>query len=112
MFSLPSRGPFSSVPEDQTMMSWGQAERKANKYLKDIDVDDIQDQIDSLRDYLKDLTHAFRKNANRQIDRARGGALDLAQDAEEAMKDNLAASLVLALGLGVLVGYFIRRGSE
>jgi hypothetical protein len=28
------------------------------------------------------------------------------------VKDNLAASLVLAVGLGVLVGYFIRRGSE
>jgi hypothetical protein len=28
------------------------------------------------------------------------------------MKDNLAASLVLALGLGLVVGYFIRRGTE
>ena len=44
--------------------------------------------------------------------RARAYASDTAQDAEEVMKDNLAASLVLAVGLGVLVGYFIRRGSE
>jgi hypothetical protein len=28
------------------------------------------------------------------------------------MKENLAASFVLALGLGVVVGYFIRRGTE
>ena len=32
--------------------------------------------------------------------------------AEELMKDNLAASLVVALGVGVLVGYLIRRGTE
>ena len=42
----------------------------------------------------------------------RAYASDTAHDAEEVMKDNLAASLVLAVGLGVLVGYFIRRGSE
>jgi ElaB/YqjD/DUF883 family membrane-anchored ribosome-binding protein len=34
------------------------------------------------------------------------------QEAEEMMKDNLAASLVVALGVGVLVGYLIRRGTE
>jgi hypothetical protein len=28
------------------------------------------------------------------------------------MKDNLAASLFVALGVGVLVGYLIRRGAE
>jgi hypothetical protein len=28
------------------------------------------------------------------------------------MKDNLAASLILAAALGVVVGYLIRRGSE
>ena len=35
-----------------------------------------------------------------------------AQEAEELMKDNLAASLVLALGLGLVVGYLIRRSTE
>jgi ElaB/YqjD/DUF883 family membrane-anchored ribosome-binding protein len=43
---------------------------------------------------------------------ARGRALDTAHEAEELMKDNLAASLVVALGVGVLVGYLIRRGTE
>jgi hypothetical protein len=28
------------------------------------------------------------------------------------MKDNLAASLILAVGLGIVVGYFLRRGTE
>ena len=35
-----------------------------------------------------------------------------AHEAEELMKDNLAASMVVALGVGVLVGYLIRRGTE
>ena len=39
-------------------------------------------------------------------------ALDRAYEAEELMKDNLAASLVVALGVGVLVGYLIRRGTK
>ena len=58
------------------------------------------------------LSSGLGKNASRQFGRARAYASDTAQDAEEMMKDNLAASLVLAVGLGVLVGYFIRRGSE
>jgi hypothetical protein len=39
-------------------------------------------------------------------------AAEAARDAEETMKDNLAASLLLALGLGVAVGYFISRGRK
>jgi hypothetical protein len=37
---------------------------------------------------------------------------DTAHDAEATMKDNLDASLILALGLGMLIGYMIRRSSE
>ncbi len=44
--------------------------------------------------------------------RARDYASGAAHEAEDLMKDNLAASLVLALGLGLVVGYFIRRGTE
>ncbi len=41
------------------------------------------------------------------------GGLDAAHDAEGKVKDHLAISLVLSLGLGMLVGYFIHRsGSE
>jgi len=42
--------------------------------------------------------------ANRQWDLTRDHAADTAHDAEEAIKDNLAASPILALGLGVVVG--------
>ena len=65
-----------------------------------------------LRDYVTEAHVEARQGASRQFGRARDYASDAAHDAEEAMRDNLAASLVLAVGLGVVVGYFIRRGSE
>ena len=39
-------------------------------------------------------------------------ASEAAQEAEELMKDNLAASFVLALGIGVVIGYLIRRSTD
>ena len=93
--------------------NWGRAaESKASKYLKELDTQDVYDQLDAVRDYLGDLTSSFSKIANRRMGHARGRALDTAHEAEELMKDNLAASLVVALGVGVLVGYLIRRGTE
>jgi ElaB/YqjD/DUF883 family membrane-anchored ribosome-binding protein len=86
--------------------------RDAGRLLKDIDVKDLQAQLDAVSDYLRDLTSSFSKIANRQWRSTRDRALDTAQETEEIMKDNLAASLVVALGLGVLIGYLIRRGSN
>ena len=88
------------------------AEAKAGRFLKELDAQDLQDQLDAVREYLGDLTTSFSKIANRRMGHARGRALDTAHEAEELMKDNLAASLVVALGVGVLVGYLIRRGTE
>jgi ElaB/YqjD/DUF883 family membrane-anchored ribosome-binding protein len=93
--------------------NWGRAaEHKAGRFVKELDTQDVQDQLDSVRDYLRDLTGSFSKIANRQWGHSRGRAADTVHDAEEMMKDNLAASLVVALGVGVLVGYLIRRGTE
>jgi len=39
-------------------------------------------------------------------------ASEAAQEAEELMKDNLAASFVLALGIGLVIGYLIRRSTD
>jgi ElaB/YqjD/DUF883 family membrane-anchored ribosome-binding protein len=94
------------------MMSWGRAEDKAGRFLKELDAQDLHDQLDAVRDYLRDLTGSFSKIANRRFGYARGHAADSVHEAEELMKDNLAASLVVALGVGVLVGYLIRRGTE
>ncbi len=94
------------------MVSWSRAERKAGEFIKELDTDDLYDQLDNMRTYLKELTGAFGKIANRQWGRARELAVDTAHGAEDTMKDNLAASLILAVGLGVFIGYMIRRGSE
>jgi hypothetical protein len=80
--------------------------------LKELDVDDLHDQLDSVRTHLKDLTGSFGKIANRQWGRARHQAFDTAEEAEELMKDHLVASLIIALGIGVAIGYMIRRGTE
>jgi hypothetical protein len=94
-----------------TMASWVGAERKSRS-LKELDVGDLYDQLESMGAYLKELTSAFGKSAGRQYGRARDVVADSAHDAEATMKDNLAASLILALGLGMLIGYMIRRSSE
>ncbi len=94
------------------MLSLAKAERKAAKLVNSIDVDDLYDQIDALRGYVAELSSGVGKHASRHFGRARSYASDTAHEAEEVMKDNLAASLLLAVGLGVLVGYFIRRGGE
>jgi hypothetical protein len=95
------------------MVSLARAERKATRFVKDnLDVADLYDQLDSLREYVQELSASAGRNASRQFGRARAFASDAAHDAEEAMKDNLAASLILALGFGVLVGYFLRRSTE
>jgi hypothetical protein len=93
------------------MWSLGRPERSSLARLKDLDIDDLHDQIDTLRAYVNQLTGSGT-SASRQFGRARDYASGAAHDAEDLMKDNLAASLVLALGLGLVVGYFIRRGSE
>ena len=94
------------------MVSLARAERNAAKFVKDLDIDDVYEQLDTLRGYVQQLSQGVGKGASRQFGRARDFASDTAHDAEEAMKDNLAASLVLAVGLGVIVGYLIRRGTE
>jgi hypothetical protein len=78
------------------MMDWPKAERKSVSFLRELDADNLHDQLDTIGAYLKELTNAFSKMAHRQWGRAR--------DVEERMKDNLTASLILAVGLGMLVG--------
>lgn len=95
------------------MLGLVRAERKATRFVKDnFDIDDLYDQLDALRAYVHGLSASAGKSASRQFGRARDFASDAAQEAEETMKDNLAASLIIAVGLGIVVRYFIRRGTE
>lgn len=94
------------------MLSWPRAERKVSRLVSSVDLEDLHNQIDSLRSYVNELAGSAGKSASRGYGRARDYATEAAHEAEDLMKDNLAASLVLALGLGLVVGYFIRRGTE
>ena len=55
---------------------------------------------------------AFGKTADRQWGRSRDLAIDTAHDAEGTIRDNLAVSLIIAVGLGVAIGYMIGGSSE
>jgi ElaB/YqjD/DUF883 family membrane-anchored ribosome-binding protein len=90
------------------MLGWPTT-RKSSRYL---DTDELYDQIDSMRDTIGELTRAFGKSASRRAGEARSYASHAADDAEELMKDHLAASMLMAVGIGVVVGYFLRRGTE
>ena len=92
------------------MTSLGSWTSEARRPLKRIDAQDLQDQLDAVRDYLRDLTGYFGKIAARG--RARELVADTASDAEETMRANFPALLIVALGVGALVGYMIAGGKE
>ena len=92
------------------MLGLGNAPRRVSNYVPD--ASELHDQINSLTSYVQELAHSFGRGASRGYGNARGYASETAHDAEEVMKDNLAASMLLAVGVGVLIGYFVRRGTE
>jgi hypothetical protein len=94
------------------MLSWSGTERKRGGFLKEVHVADLYDQLDTIGAYLKELTGAWGRMANRQWGLARHLVADTAHDAEQTMEDHLAASLIIAIGLGVLVGYMIGRSTK
>jgi hypothetical protein len=110
-FSCQAQDALHRIYGGRTMASWVGAERKSRS-LKELDVGDLYDQLESMGAYLKELTSGFGKTTSRQFGRARDVVADTAHDAEATMKDNLAASLILAVGLGMIIGYMIRRSSE
>jgi hypothetical protein len=105
--------PARFAKEVRAMMNWTKAGRQAARLVEGkLDVDDLYDELDALRDTVHEVSARVGQRARRGYSRARDLATETAQEAEEVMKDNFAASLILALGLGVLVGYFIRRSTE
>jgi hypothetical protein len=57
-------------------MSWIDRGRDAGRLLKEIDVKDLQEQLDAVRDYLRDLTASFSKIANHQWRSTRDRAIN------------------------------------
>jgi hypothetical protein len=53
------------------MLGLARAERKASRFVKDnVDVDDIYEQLNTLRDYVTELTSSAGHGASRQFGRA------------------------------------------
>jgi hypothetical protein len=93
-------------------LDWTRAQHRSGRFLKELDSDELYDQLNAIGAYLTQLAAAFGKIAKRQWGPARDRAIDAVHDAEGAMRDNIAASLLIAIGLGVALGYLIGRSSE
>ena len=91
---------------------FGLTERRARSMKDSFNIEDFYAQLDSLREQAQELAASAGKSARWQYGRAREVATEAAEETEEAIRDNLAASLILALGIGLVVGYLIRRGSK
>jgi len=69
------------------MVSLARSERKAARLVrgaKDIDLDDLYDHLENLRDYVHELSQNVGKSASRQYDRARAYTSEAAQEAENS----------------------------
>ena len=93
-------------------MNWAKTRQRSGRFLKELDSDELYYQLNTIGSYLNQLTAAFGKVAKRQWGPARDRAIDAVHDAEGTMRANLAASLIVAVGLGVALGYLIGRSSD
>jgi len=73
------------------------------------DNQELADQIDTIRADIQSLTSTVSRIANRQLNRAQDTALDAANQAEEAIRQNPLSAVAIAVGLGFLFGIFTRR---
>ena len=92
------------------MANWIKAARSES--LRATDIDDIAQGLSAAAAYLGQLTHVVGERTNKTFDQARDVVSDAAHDAHETLRDNVLASLVLAAGVGLVIGYLIGRGSD
>jgi ElaB/YqjD/DUF883 family membrane-anchored ribosome-binding protein len=73
------------------------------------DTQELADQIDTIRAEIQSLTSTVGRIANKQLNRAQDKAVETANQAEEAIKQNPLSAIAIAVGLGFLFGVFTRR---
>ena len=73
------------------------------------DTEELADQIDAIRSDIQSLTSTVGKIASKQVNRAQDKAVDAANQAEEAIRQNPLSAVAIAVGLGFLFGVFTRR---
>jgi ElaB/YqjD/DUF883 family membrane-anchored ribosome-binding protein len=70
---------------------------------------ELADQIDAIRSDIQSLTSTVSRIANKQINRAQDKAVETANQAEDAIRQNPLSAVAIAVGLGFLFGVFTRR---
>jgi ElaB/YqjD/DUF883 family membrane-anchored ribosome-binding protein len=73
------------------------------------DAQELAGQIDAIRADIQSLTSTVSRIANKQVNRAQDKAMETANQAEEAIKQNPLTAVAIAVGLGFLFGVFTRR---
>ncbi len=73
------------------------------------DTDDLANQIAAIRADLQNLTGTVSRIASKQVNRAQDKAVDVANEAEGAIRRNPLQAIAIAVGLGFLFGVFTRR---
>ena len=73
------------------------------------DTQELADQIEAIPADVQKLTSTVTRIANKQIGRAQDKAVEAANQAEDAIKQNPLSAVAIAVGLGFLFGVLTRR---
>jgi uncharacterized protein YjbJ (UPF0337 family) len=98
--------------EGKIQERYGYAKSQARKEIEDwyrSTESYLVDEIDNIRTELQRLASSVGRIANKQIGRARVGATEAAHEAEAAITRNPLTAIAIAMGLGFLIGVFMRR---
>jgi uncharacterized protein YjbJ (UPF0337 family) len=91
---------------------YGYAKERARREIEDwyrSMESNLAEQIESLRSGIQNFSSTVDRIAKEQFPRARTRTTEVLDEAEEAVKRNPISALVVALGLGFLIGVLTRR---
>jgi ElaB/YqjD/DUF883 family membrane-anchored ribosome-binding protein len=71
--------------------------------------EDLAEQIEAIRADVQNLTSTLRRVANKQVGRAQDMAMEKAEEAEQAIRQNPLYAVAIAAGVGFVFGVFTRR---
>lgn len=96
-----------SSTTDTDFRSGGSAKKSAT--TSSATTEDLAEQIEAIRADVQNLTTTLRRVANKQVGRAQDMAMEKAEEAEEAIRQNPLSAVAIAAGVGFVFGVFTRR---